>query len=87
MREPSNEKNTIARTMLAISSPVVRRSARTAWVLTSLQLVNVDWFGLCVWAALTQVAHFAGLVYVPHRGNPWLESPESYSIWWRVFAR
>jgi hypothetical protein len=65
------------------ASPAVRRSARTARVLTSLQLVNVVWFGICAWAALTQAAHFPGLVYRPYRGDPYITSV--WPLWWRVF--
>jgi hypothetical protein len=68
---------------LVHAGPAVRRSARRAWVLTSLQLVNVVWFGVCAWAALTQAASFSGLVYRPYRGDPYVQS--AWPLWWRVF--
>src|SRR5262249_34937201 len=37
------------------------KSVRRAWVLTSMQLVSVVWFGFCVWVALTQASRFPGL--------------------------
>ena len=63
--------------------PMAGKAARTAWVLTSLQLVNVAWFGVCVWAALTQASSFPGLVEVPYRGDPYIQSV--WPWWWRAF--
>ena len=65
-------------TTTAAASTSAGRSTRTAWVIASAQLVNVVWFGVCVWVSLARAAHFAGRPYIPYQGDQYTATVE---IW------
>src|SRR5690242_4668862 len=59
----------------------VPNSTASAWAVTSVQLVYVGWFGVCVWVALVRAAHFAGHYYIPYQGDPYTANVDVFTGW------